>query len=291
MKKLALLLILGLSFAFFSCEKDGTDDNDKPKDEFLAPTTPQKKNAVLEQFTGVRCPNCPDGSSIAKTLMDNNPGKVIVIATHSTSYATPQAGWANFTTPFGAALVTNSGLTGVPAGTVNRHKFTGSQYAVMNSGNALAMSRSGWTAAANTIMQEDAPVNIGAKSTFDAATRTLTVKVDLYYTAAETIQNYLNVALLQDGTVAKQSGGGDNYVHNNMLRHYITGQWGEQIPSDKTVKDGKYTKTFTYVVPDDYNGATIPPGGGVVDIDKCRVAVFVAREKVEVLNGIALKAK
>jgi hypothetical protein len=288
MKKFALLMILGLSIAFFGCKKD-SDDPDDTNDVFLASTTVQKKVAVLEDFTGVRCGYCPDGHAIAAQLIAANPGKVIVLAVNAGSYAAPQAGYANFTSPFGQALIDQSAVTGYPAGTVNRHKFTGGSYNVQN--NGLAMGRSGWTAACNAIMLENAPVNIGAKSTYDAATRKLTIKVDLYYTAAETVQNNINIAFLQSGMVAKQSGGGDNYVHNHVLRTFITGQWGDPVPAASTAKDSKFSKTYTYTVPADFNGAVIPPGGGVVDIDKCDIAIFVTRDRVEILNGLEIKAK
>lgn len=283
MKKI-IWLFLGLFIILSAaCKKE-----DQVKDEFLASTTLQKKAAVLEEFTGVRCGYCPDGHAIGQALLDNNPGKVVLVNVHTGSYAEPQSGWPNFTTPFGSALLSQSGVSGFPAGTMNRHKFTGSQYNVQS--NGLAMGRGGWTAAAQTIMQEDAPVNIGAKATYDATTRLLTVKVDLYYTAAETTANNINVALLQNGIIGKQSGGGDTYVHNHMLRAFVTGQWGDPVPAASTAVGSKYTKTFTYTVPNDINGATIPPGGGAIDMSKCDIAVYVARGQVEILNGIMFKA-
>lgn len=281
-----ILLTIGVVFSACKKEDDTTDD------EFLAPTTSQTKVAVLEDFTGVRCGYCPAGHDIAKSLESANPGKVVVIAVHAGSYAAPASGWPNFTTSFGDAFIAQSSVTGYPAGTVNRHAFTGSQYNVQN--NGLAMGRGGWTAAAQSIMAETAPVNIGAKATYDAATKKLTVKVDLYYTSGETVDNKINVAFLQNGLVGKQSGGTpdpDNYTQNNVLRHLITGQWGDAVPADSRAATSKYSKTYTYTVPADFNGATIPPGGGAVDISKCDVAVFVTRGQVEILNGIKVKVQ
>jgi len=153
----------------------------------------------------------------------------------------------------------------------------------------LAMGRGGWSAAANSIILENAPVNIGAKATFDASTRVLTVNVDLFYTATETVANNINVAFIQDGLVSKQSGGTpdpNNYTQNNVLRHYITGQWGDAVPVASQSSGSKYSKTYTYTVPADYNGATVPPGGGAVVMANCRIVVFVDRGQTEILNGI-----
>jgi hypothetical protein len=283
MKKLTMIL-MAFVLILSACKKDDDEDNGG---EFLAPTSVQTKVAVLEDFTGVRCGYCPAGHVIASNLISANPGKVIVIAVHAGSYAAPSSGWPNFTTSFGDAFIAQSSVAGYPAGTMNRHQFSGSAYSVQS--NGLAMSRGGWAAAAQSILAEVAPVNIGVKSTFNAATRELTVKVDLYYTGSETATNNINVALLQNGLFGKQSGGtpdANNYEQKHVLRHLITGQWGEAVPAGSTVAESKYSKTYTYTVPADYNGATIPPGGGTVNISDCTVAVFVTRGQTEILNGI-----
>lgn len=285
MRKLSLIL-LAFTIIIGACKKDETTTEDGP---FLAPTTQMKKNVVLEDFTGVRCGYCPDGHVRAKALEDANPGKIVVICVHAGSYAAPASGWANFTTPFGDAISGQTGLTGYPAGTVNRHVFSG----LSMTANKTAMGRGNWASAANQILAENASVNLGAKATFNSSTRVLTVKVDLYYTSDETAANNINVAFLQNGIPCNQSGGtpANAYLQNNVMRTLITGQWGEVVPASSTKATSKYTKTYTYTVPADYNGATIPPGGGAVDISKCDVAVYVTRGQQEVLNGIKVKVQ
>jgi hypothetical protein len=288
---LVAIFILGVS----SCKKDSTTTTVTPPNNnnttFLAPTTVQKKAAVLEDFTGVRCGYCPEGHVIAKTLETTYPGKVVVMCVHTGSYAAPQTGWANFTTTFGSAIAGQTYLTGYPAGTINRRIFNGLWQDATNKGSA--MNRGNWTNAATQVMAENAPVNIGASATYNSSSKVLTVKVDLYYTANETAANSINVAFLQNKILCKQSGGtpADAYEQNNVLRHLLTGQWGEAVPAASTKTGTKYSKTYTYTVPADYNGATIPPGGGAVTIANCDVAVFVARGQGEILNGIKVKVK
>ncbi|MCX6231689.1 MAG: Omp28-related outer membrane protein [Bacteroidetes bacterium] len=293
MRKITLI-ILALGIIASACKKDESTTTNPvttpPPAGFLAPTTVMKKAAVLEDFTGVRCGYCPDGHAIAKTLETTYPGKVVVMCVHTGSYAAPATGWANFTNTFGAAIAGQTGLTGYPAGTMNRRVFTG----LGMTAGGTAMGRGNWTSAATQVMAEDAPVNIGAAATYNASTKVLTVKVDLYYTANETAANNINVAFLQNNLICQQSGGTpdpNNYAENNVLRHLVTGQWGELVPATSTKTGTKYTKTYTYTVPSDYNGATIPPGGGAVTIANCDVAVFVARGQGEVLNGIKVKVK
>lgn len=290
MKKLLLLLTVSASMFMISCgpdEKTPTTNNNNNTggETFLASTEPSNRNAVLEDFTGVRCGYCPDGHVRAKAAADANPGKFLIIAVHTGGYASPATGWANFTTPYGQALNDQSGVAGYPAGTINRVKAADLSCTPQKTGG-IAMSRGDWAKGGDAIMAMPSYVNLGSKATFDAATRELTVKVDMYYTGNATAANNLNVAFLQDGLVSKQSGGGDAYVQNHVLRDLITGQWGEVVPDASTKMGQKYTKTYKYIVPENYNGATIPPGGGEVKIEDCHIIVFVSEGKTNIVTGI-----
>ena len=59
-----------------------------------------------------------------------------------------------------------------------------------------------------------------------------------------------------------------------MLRHLLTGQWGENIP----VSSGFYTNTYTYNIPNNLNGVDY-------DLFNLEVAVFVAEGQQEIING------
>jgi len=285
MKKFWINLLLAMSLTasltFISC-------NDEPEPEpFMAPTTQQNKVALLEDFTGVRCGYCPDGHVKAKAVADANPGKFIILCVHAGSYAAPAAGWANFTTPFGDAFVSQAMVSGYPAGTISRIPAASLGVTPQKSGG-YAMSRSYWATAAGVVLNQAAPVNIGASATLDATTRLLTVKVDLHYMSEVTGSNNLNVAIVQNKIISKQSGGTPNpdaYEQNHVLRHLITGQWGDVISATGQAAGSQVRKTYTYTVPSDYNGATIPPGGGAVVDANLRVVIFVCNGKVNVLNA------
>lgn len=261
---------------------DATEDDGSCT--FLASTAPEKRKAVLEEFTGVRCTFCPDGHRKAQALADANPGKVVLINVHTGSYATPQSGWPDFTTTLGASIATISNLTGYPAGQMNRYAYPGasgaSPYYVQTAGK-LAMSRSGFTAAGNFQFTLDAPVNIGLKSTFNSTSRELKVTAEMYYTSSEAVDNLLNVFLLENNVVGKQIDGGTtnpSYVHKHMLRAKITADdWGLILTAPQA--GNRITKTFTYTVP-----ATFV-------IENCDVAAFVTRaDKKTILNGAQVKA-
>src|SRR5690625_4110708 len=87
----------------------------------LVSTTPQNKKVVLEEFTGINCVFCPDGHTRAQTIKDQNPDDVILVNVHVGPFANPGSGQPDFRTSFGTALANQSGLTGYPSGTINRH--------------------------------------------------------------------------------------------------------------------------------------------------------------------------
>ncbi len=241
----------------------------------LVSTSTEQKNAVLEEFTGIHCQFCPEGHAIGNKLVEDYPGRVVLINIHQGGYAKPSSGEPDFRTEFGDQIAAQSKLTGYPAGTINRHVFTG---------GITAMGRGSWTSAAQQIITENSPVNIGASSVYDSTTRELTINVELFYTDdSPQSTNYLNVALTQSKIYGPQVGGnaGNNYEHNHMLRYLITGQWGEEITT--TTKGSFIEKTYKYVVPEDYNDVKCI-------VENCKIAVFVSESHQEIYSGIDIPA-
>lgn len=234
MKKTLLVLVAALLTSMFASAQI-TDT--------IVSLTPSNRNVLLEEFTGVSCQYCPDGHKIANQIKAANPDRVCLINIH-------QGGYANntYTTTFGNALANQTGLEGYPAGTVNRHVFTGSN---------TALDRGNWAQAANLIMGMSSPVNIAAEGTLDWNTRTLNIRVQLYYTGTQTVtSNMLNVAITQDYVLGSQTGGstwnpeqmvGNQYMHMHMLRHLITGQWGETI--ENITPGTLIEKNYEYIIP------------------------------------------
>ena len=248
-------------------------------------TSPENKNIILEEFTGITCGYCPDGHLIGQTLHDNNPNDVFLINIHTGGYASPQGPGTDFNTSFGAAIASQSGLSGYPAGTVNRHQFT------MTQGGGTAMSRGDWGSASSQLLSQPSPVNVGIQASVDMATSTLTVDVEVYYTGSQTITtNMLNIAVVQNNIEGPQTGGqsnnpgsmlaNGNYNHNHMLRHMLTGQWGEQIST--ITPQTLYSNTYTWTIPSQISGYPLSP---ILDPTNFAVVAFVSEGQQEILSG------
>lgn len=243
-------------------------------------TTPSNKNVVLEEYTGMNCGYCPDGHRIGNQFAAANPGRVVLINIHQGGYAN---GIPNYKTPFGDALAGQTGLTGFPSGTINRRVFPPN--------SSTALGRGDWVAKGNIVLGEASFVNVDAQATIDVQTRELTVVVEAYYTGeAESEFNMLNVALLQNNIIGPQSGGTSNpaqmtsdgkYIHNHMLRHLITGQWGDTIQDDgvnNIPEEFFFTKTYTYTIPAHLNNIAYEMG----DFE---ITVFVSKNRQVIYTG------
>ena len=276
MKKTLILLILTILVA---C----TTTKECCSQTFVS-TTPENKNIVLEEFTGIHCTFCPDGHVIAQNLYNSNSGNVTLINIHVGSYASPYPGEPDFRTNFGSAIDAQAQVAGYPAGTVNRHQFA------MSQGGGTAMSRSDWATAGSYMLADNSPVNIGIMSNVDIAANTLNVDVEVYYTDSTVVlNNYLNVFVLQNNVAGPQVGAqsfnpgaiisgpwNPTYNHNHMFRHSLTGQWGDMIPNP--LPGSFYTFTYTWILPTDINGVSL-------DITNLEIAAFIAEGNQEIITG------
>jgi hypothetical protein len=229
MRKLAMMLV-ALLFIMSACKKD---INNSQSFVFQAP---EKKVVLVEEFTGVRCQYCPDGARVLSEMTSANPGKVIAIGIHGVSFNTPHTGDVDLTSSWADALVGFAQNTVWPGAMVNRRPF--------NRASELTIDRYSWSSAASIIMAEDAPVNIGIKSVFDDSVARITVEV--YYTADGGGANLINIAIVESGIITQQAGAQDLYIHKNVLRDLLTGQWGAPIAATKANSSEIFE--YTYVL-------------------------------------------
>lgn len=259
MKKTLLLMVVALMSVFTV----------NAQNEQFVSTTPSNKNVVIEEYTGINCGYCPDGHKIANQIAAAHPGRVFIINIHQGGYA------ANtYTTQFGNALANQYSINSYPTGTVNR--------------GTSSLDRGSWSSASNTLLNQSSPVNIAARGTLDWSTRELNITVQLYYTADEAnTTNKLNVAIIQDNVIGSQAGSslnpaqvvGSQYRHMHMLRHLITGQWGEDVTT--TTAGSFVEKTYTYTIPASLGS----PNAITAKLEDLRFVAFVAQGQKGILTA------
>ncbi len=226
-----LLLVACLCLSAFAIAQTGVS------------TSPQNRVVMLEEFTGINCPNCPPGHTLASNLLNSNPGQMFVVAYHpnNSNYTNPSAGQPDFRRAYPAAFYSTpycgtsrfmpSAFIGREPGS-NGEKITGT---------------GGWTTAVNTIKTQPSPVNVGVAAVYNSLSNVLSITVQAYYTSTVTDANTIFVTLAENGIVGYQSNGSANYIHNHVFREAFTAQWGDPIANRTQGSMNTYTYTFTNV--------------------------------------------
>lgn len=235
-------------------------------------TQPGKRNALIEEYTGVNCQYCPLGHKATDQTVEAFPGRVFAINIHQGTFA------SRFTTQWGNALAGQASISGYPSSTLSRHAFFG---------NSIHIDPGQAYSCAAEILEMDAPVNVAATVDIDPQSRLMVVKVEAYYTAdANGGTNMLNVALVQNNVLYYQAGASSyypenmvngEYQHKHILRDLLTGQWGDTI--HQTTAGSFFTKEYAYVIPQQIGDLEVP------NVDDLSVVVFVCEGRKEVLNA------
>lgn len=233
----------------------------------IVSTVPQNRTGLLEEFTAINCPNCPQGHATAAGLLAAHPGQFIVVAVHGGFLSTPSTGQPDFRTTWGNQLWSHFAVNAQPLGLMNRTPHNGQ----------MLIGRTNWSAALAANLAMPTPVNIGVATQFDPDTRALTVNVESYYTANGSGGNdRVHVLLTESGIVGFQAGGGSAYTHQHVLRAYLSPIWGDEITSN--VQGTLDARTYTFTVPEAW------------DIGNCHVVAFVGEHQGQVHNAVEAPA-
>jgi hypothetical protein len=263
MKKIILLFTISL-FIFTSCEEEVppglnlTPERSVFDTTYITNTIPvaQTTNVLIEDFTGVKCPNCPRAQTVAKNLMIANPNRVYVMAIHpgkgllstlTSPFKTPgddHDSKYDFRTAEGADLLTLLGGTSqLPIGSINRAIFSGETSILINDPK--------WTSKTNEKLISSSIVNIDTfsnKGVYFADANKIRVNVKITYTTNATDSQFVSIAIIEDKLIDYQESGSvvlDNYEHNHVFRKMITPTTGSQLKA--TIVAGRvFETTYEY---------------------------------------------
>lgn len=245
----------------------------------IVSTSPQTKNAVIEEFGGIYCAYCTEGHQIIHELKNTHPDKIVHLNYQIGDYAAPNGNDPDFRTTYGEAILEQSGTNGYPSATINRNVFYGLE---QGAPGTMALSRWNWTTAVEEELNQDAIVNLAATASVNISTHSLEILVEYYYTGNSVLpMNKLQIAIMQNEVLGPQVGGnqGNNYTQDNMFRTFLTGQWGESISQTSAGTFG--SRTFSYQLPDSYRDIPFDPFN-------IKIAIFISEDEVQILNGIEI---
>ena len=214
-----------------------------PKDTTATdPTVPSNiRTALLIDFSGWKCVNCPDAAEQAHELLSIYGQQLVVLEAHPaanklTASNKPEY---DYTCPAADSLYKTMGgniTTPLPIGSVNMKAKEGGTF-LMNVGE--------WAGAVQSAVKQyhsaDIHLRIGKQDS---------IICNIYNWSAQTLACNLYVWLTEDSIVSAQfypDGPINNYMRNHLLRDAISSPNGESLtlPAEENV-----TRTFLYTLPD-----------------------------------------
>jgi hypothetical protein len=257
MKK--ILFVFAILFPvclFYSCEEVGPYINLKPevKDTSLIDTTyisaltdaPQTKMILIEDFTGVQCPNCPNAAQKIEDLQTSNPDRILAVGIHfKGTYGDPfKESKDDFRTNAGKEIYLSlPGVKGLlPMGSVNRTRHYDD-----NNDFVVLQQFPTWPTYVNEELAKNTPVNIDISGAFVDTSKNYKLKIKLHYTQATTDTQALTIYLIEDNIIDLQMRPNSTidsyYVHKHILRAVLTNFNGNNLDSS-LVLNRVYEKEF-----------------------------------------------
>ena len=222
------------------------------------------KNVLLEEYTAVWCGYCPDGAYRAQQIADADTN-VIWLSAHADDIME-----CADNDPINDAYI-----SGYPSGLIDRYLFSDA--------SAVSLSRGVWSSKANLRQTETAIAALSANTTFNAATRQLSVTATATFMLPTQDEYRINCFVVEDhvtgGSQYDQSNyysyqgsaaGGPlhpyynqpshivGYDHRNVIRKVLGGAWGTSSSVANPVQAGTpYSYTYNYTLPAAYNANNV----------------------------------
>lgn len=198
------------------------------------------KKVLVEEFTGHRCTNCPDGHRLLATMAENMGDTMVSVCIHAGILARTTSAFPNdFTTSEGTDLYEHFTVGATPRAIFNQSLYEG----------AYAVDLSGWVNAANHFKQDEPIAAIQMINEFSGGIITAHTRTTLLADYDDQIK--LTLYVVEDGIVSPQIDGGDtipDYVHNHVLRGSFNGTYGTFISNDGMMRpDSSYLKSYQLV--------------------------------------------
>lgn len=206
------------------------------------------RKVLLEDLTGHTCPNCPAATDVALGLHALYGEDLIIVGVHASAFADPAAPpfETDFRTLAGEEYLTTFGVTGLPAGLINRRPFSGS--IIVGDGN--------WGSAVAEIINTPAEVEVIFDAvSYNTGTNTVSMTLKVVPVVALTGDHNLTIYLTEDSVVDAQI---DNrvsppnvldYLHRHVLRGNVNSTWGQTVVSGSAAAGDTITVTHDYVLP------------------------------------------
>jgi len=208
------------------------------------------RKVLAEELTGVRCPNCPDGTSTLVSLSDQLGDNLVIVSIHAApGYDNPYAeSLYDFRTGDGKAMANFIGAASFyPTAAINRR--------LVQPEPEPYLPRAVWSGIISEELAKPPVVGLFMESEFDAVNRQLDIEVTIAPEATLYGEHRLTVLITQDSIVDYQKKGLEkipDYVHRHVLRDILTQPTGNVI-EEALSPAAAVTKNFSITLPAEWN--------------------------------------
>lgn len=228
---LSLVMLIGLG-----CEEIGPEINPVMGPgggpDTITPVDSQLRQVIVEEFTGVRCVNCPAGSDAIQNLINIHGEQLVAISIHAGSFSPPyNSSQYDFRTSEGNNLLSYLGEPlGYPTAVVNRKKFEGEF--------DLQLGQSQWAGYIAQELLEEPQIKIDIQPNYNSSTGQLKVAVTLFIQENILDEDVrLSVMITEDDiedTQVTPDGLKADYKHKHVLRGMMTNYDGMPLTGSLT---------------------------------------------------------
>lgn len=180
----------------------------------------QQKVVLLEDFTGVRCINCPDGHLQAENILNTYPEKVIAVSMHSNFLGVAYDNQPELRIAEAQDLEELLGPAAAkPMAAIDRVLYSGE--------TSVLQFLQQWSGRVAQEINSTVPVNIDLQNRIEQTDsgKNIITKVTLTYLQNTNVENRLTVFLEEENVRAAQltsSGVDSNYIHKHTARAFFT---------------------------------------------------------------------
>ena len=239
-KTLLVLAIVGLAFT------TACDIIDAPRREgggeagdFVCidgPGVSTERTVLMEEFTGMKCGNCPPRSKEAQAFVEQYNGRFILNSIHSGGFAEPDGGGLytpDLRTATGDQLDLDFQLQSYPNAVINRSSYDGT----------LVLGATDWQAKVEEELQKNLAVKLCVVAGYDTESDIVSTTVNLEYQTDGDLEDFVSVYLVADTVDGPQKWYNhdpenlESYPHVNLMRGSFNGVYGTRV-SDTTIVPG-----------------------------------------------------
>ncbi len=238
MKKILYLFVAILMFS--SCEEQLV-----MVPEFELPAS--DRVVLLEELTGVSCPNCPVGTAAIDQIKANYGKAVVAVGIHGSflSWPTPENKY-DFRNEYAAELEEYlRPWQGKPAASINRIKHTDDELSIS--------TPAVWSNYIDAELNKEHVMNLLLTTSYDAETRDLDITVtmiplkdfssdDNVHVSVMIVENKIIDAQEDNSTILKE------FEHNHVLRTMLTSAKGNPVQQE-LVENTPINKDFSFTIP------------------------------------------